>query len=138
MGTVDLETPVSALVRGVAAVLLISPDAPRLAGFYRDTLGLALEDEVHEGVPLHYACDLGDVHFAIHSAEGWPGAAGSEPQSPVIALGIADAALAARRLDAAEIAHTGVSDHGFALVVSFRDPDGNHVELLQNKGNGDD
>ena len=67
------------LITGVSAILLISPDAEALAEFYRAVLDLPLEDEVHEGVPRHYACEL----------------------------------------------------HGFAWVVSFRDPDGNHVELLQ-------
>ena len=122
-----------ALVRSVSAVLLISPDAARLAEFYRSVLGLPLKDEVHDGIPLHYACDLGDVHFAIHPNHGWPGEPGSAPQSPVVALGIADADYAAGRLDAAEVDHTGVSDHGFALVIAFRDPDGNHIELLQPK-----
>ena len=128
----------SALVRGVSALLLISPDAAALAGFYSDVLGLALKEEVHDGVPLHYACELGQVHFAIHPNDGWPGAAGSQAQSPVIALGISDAAHAADRLDAADINHTGVTDHGFALVIAFRDPDGNHVELLQEKENTDE
>jgi catechol 2,3-dioxygenase-like lactoylglutathione lyase family enzyme len=82
-------------------------------------------------VPLHYACDLGDVHFAIHPNDGWPGQAGLEPQSPVLALATPDAARAAERLSQAGIQHAGVGDHGFALVVAFRDPDGNHVELLQ-------
>ena len=57
----------AALVRSVSALLLISADATGLARFYRDVLGLALQEEVHDGVPLHYACDLGDVHFAINS-----------------------------------------------------------------------
>ena len=38
---------------------------------------------------------------------------------------------AAARLQAARVAISGPFDHGFAWVVSFRDPDGNHIELLQ-------
>ncbi len=124
-----------ALVRGVSAVLLISPDAAALAAFYREVLLLPLIEETHNGVPLHYACDLGSVHFAIHPNDSWPGAAGAEPQSPVIALAVADAQRAAGRLSDAGVAHAGVGDHGFALVVAFRDPDGNHVELLENREN---
>ncbi len=66
MGTIERESAATGLVLSVGAVLLVSPDAARLAEFYRGALGLALEDEVHECVPLHYACDLGDVHFTIH------------------------------------------------------------------------
>ena len=62
-----------ALIAGVSAILLISPDAKGLADFYRTTLDVPLEDEVHDDVPLHFACDLDGVHFAIHPAEGWPG-----------------------------------------------------------------
>ena len=107
METTELATRTTALVTGVSAILLVSPDAARLAGFYRQVLGLALEDEVHEGVPLHFACDLGDVHFAIHPNHGWPGAVASSPQSPVIALAISDAVLAAKRLTEAGLEHTG-------------------------------
>lgn len=121
------------LVTGVDAVLLISPNASRLADFYHEVLALPLKDEVHEGVPLHYACDLGGVHFAIHPADGWPGTPVDEPVSPVIALSISNARSAAERLKNAGLAVTGPYDHGFANVVSFRDPDGNHVELLESK-----
>jgi len=119
------------LINGVSAILLISPNAKKLASFYRDTLGLPLEDEVHEGVPLHYACELGGVHFAIHPAEGWPGVPTRDAQSPVIALRTSDAKAVAERLVAGGFEATGPYDHGFAQVVTFRDPDGNHVEILE-------
>jgi catechol 2,3-dioxygenase-like lactoylglutathione lyase family enzyme len=119
------------LINGVSAILLISPNASELARFYRDTLGLPLEDEVHEGVPLHYACELGGVHFAIHPAEGWPGVPTSNSQSPVIALRTSDAKAVAERLASCGFMAAGPHDHGFAQVVVFRDPDGNHVEILE-------
>jgi len=119
------------LVNGVSAILLISPNAAELARFYRDVLDLPLEDEVHEGVPLHYACELGGVHFAIHPAEGWPGVPTANSQSPVIALRTSDAKAVAERLVALGCKAAGPHDHGFAQVVVFRDPDGNHVEILE-------
>lgn len=119
------------LITGVSAILLISPDAKELARFYRDALGLPLVDEVHEGVPLHYACDLGGVHFAIHPAEGWSGVPTGHAQSPVIALRTSDAKAVAQRLGASGIQASGPHDHGFAQVVAFRDPDGNPVEILE-------
>ena len=119
------------LINGVSAILLISPNAAELAAFYHDTLGLPLEDEVHESVPLHYACDFDGVHLAIHPSDGWPGTAGQNPQSPVIALSTTDARAAADRLAAAGTQASGPSDHGFAWVVTFRDPDGNHIEILE-------
>ena len=119
------------LINAVSAILLISPDAKRLAQFYQNTLGMPLEEEAHEGVPLHYACEIGELHFAIHPSDGWPGVPTTNAQSPVIAFSTSDASAIAERLSAASIEHSGPFDHGFAQIVSFRDPDGNLVEVLE-------
>ena len=121
------------LIDDVEAILLISPDAAALRKFYEHCLELPLEDEAHEGVPLHYTCKIGLVHFAIHPAEGWPGVATRYAQSPLIAFRSQNLATIATNLEAAKVEFTGPSDHGFADVISFRDPDGNHVEVLQPK-----
>lgn len=121
------------LIDSVGAILLISPDARALADFYANALELPLEDEVHEGVPLHYGCEIGSVHFAIHPADGWPGVNTKNSQSPVIVLNTASAAKVAERLREADVEASGPYDHGFAHVVSFRDPDGNLVEVLELK-----
>ena len=47
------------LIDDVTAILLISPNAKKLCEFYRATLGLPLEEEVHDGIPLHYGYSLG-------------------------------------------------------------------------------
>ena len=60
------------LIDSVSAILLISDKPVELATFYKSTLELPLEDEVHDDVPLHYGCNIGDVHFANHLSEGWP------------------------------------------------------------------
>src|SRR5687768_3989996 len=60
------------LIDDVTAILLISPNPKELCEFYRATLGLPLEEEVHDGLPLHYGCVLGDVQVAIHPADGSP------------------------------------------------------------------
>src|SRR5512145_2844696 len=75
--TTTRERRTKMLVDDVTAVLLVSRSAKKLCAFYRATLGLPLEEEVHDGMPLHYGHSLGDVHFAIHPADGWPG--GSVP-----------------------------------------------------------
>jgi catechol 2,3-dioxygenase-like lactoylglutathione lyase family enzyme len=92
---------------------------------------LPLEDEVHDGVPLHYACELDGVHFAIHPAEGWPGVAAVDGLSPVVALRTSDAIAVAERSSACSYTASGPHDHGFAQMVTFRDPDGNHIEILE-------
>jgi len=120
------------LIDDVAAILLISPNAKKLCEFYRATLGLPLEDEVHDGMPLHYGCSLGDVHLAIHSADsGWPGVPTRNAQSPVLTFSTSDLKAVAKRLSASGVTATGPTDHGFGHIVSFRDPDGNFVSILE-------
>lgn len=119
------------LIDGVTAILLISPDAKALADFYRNVLELPLEDEEHPGIPLHYGCDVGGVHLAIHSNEGFSGVPTRSAQSPAIVLGTSNVKAVFERLSASGVQTTGPSDHGFGLIVSFRDPDGNSVEILE-------
>jgi hypothetical protein len=88
------------LIDDVSAILLISKNAKRLCEFYRATVGLPLEQEVHDGIPLHYGYTLGDVHFAIHPAEGWPGVPTRNAQSPVITLSTSNLKTVAARLSA--------------------------------------
>ena len=120
------------LIDDVTAILLISPNAKKLCAFYRATLGLPLEDELHDDVPLHYGCDLGDVHFAIHPASAqWPGVQTRNPQGPVINFSTSDLKAVAKRLAANGVKVTGPTDHDVAQAISFRDPDGNLVTVLE-------
>ena len=119
------------MIDRVTAILLISPEPRALANFYRNTLGLPLADEQHPGVPLHYGCDVGGVHLAIHSSGGFVGVPRRDAQSPVMVLGTSSVRAVAERLAASGVEIIGPTDHGFGLIVSFRDPDGNLVEVLE-------
>ena len=89
------------LIDDVTAILLVSPNAKKLCEFYRATLGIPLEEEVHDGMPLHYGYALGDVQFAIHPADsGWPGVPTRNAQSPVIGFSTSDLKAVAKRLSA--------------------------------------
>jgi catechol-2,3-dioxygenase len=122
----------SKLVDDVTAILLVSRNAKKLCEFYRTTLGIPLEEEVHDGMPLHYGCALGDVQFAIHPANrSWPGIHARNAQSPVITFSTSDLKAVAKRLSAKGVKTTGPTDHGFGQAVSFRDPDGNLVSILE-------
>jgi predicted enzyme related to lactoylglutathione lyase len=118
------------VISAIGAVLLISDDAPALARFYREALELPMEEERHEGVPPHYACDIDGTHFAIHPSSDWPGRTEVESQSPVIVFHTDDVDLAWERLTAAGVEATPPFDHGFAVLTAFQDPDGNNVQVL--------
>ena len=62
-------------LRFLSGVILVSTEPARLVRFYRDTLGVPLAEERHGDSELHWACELGDVHFAIHPAVDYPGEA---------------------------------------------------------------
>jgi predicted enzyme related to lactoylglutathione lyase len=120
------------LIDGVTAILLVSPNAAKLCEFYKATLGMPLEEERHDGMPLHYGCSLANVHFAIHPADGgWPGLPTRNAQSPVITFSTSDLKGVAKRLSARGVKARGPTDHGFGWIISFRDPDGNHVSILE-------
>jgi catechol-2,3-dioxygenase len=120
------------LIDDVTAILLVSPNAKKLCEFYRATLGIPLEEEVHDGIPLHYGYALGDVQFAIHPASsGWPGVPTRNAQSPVIGFSTSDLKSVAKCLSANGVKVTGPTDHGFAQAISFRDPDGNFVSVYE-------
>jgi predicted enzyme related to lactoylglutathione lyase len=119
------------LVNDVTAILLVSPDARALAAFYRRVLDLPLEDEQHDGMPLHYGCDVGGVHLAIHPNDSWRGVPTRNAQSPVIVFGTKDVKVVVERLSANGVETAGPTDHGFGVVVSFRDPDGNLIVVLE-------
>ena len=83
-------------------------------------------------MPLHYGYSPGDVHFAIHAAGGgWPGVPNRNAQSPIIIFSTSDLNAVAKRLSASGVKATGPTDHGFGQIISFRDPDGNSVEILE-------
>jgi catechol 2,3-dioxygenase-like lactoylglutathione lyase family enzyme len=121
------------VVNHVSAVIIVSNQAPIVAEFYRDTLGIPLDDEQHAGggEALHYGCSLAGLHFAVHPVENWPHAPEIGPGGFRVALRIDDADSSASRLRRLGQPFAGPVDEGWAKMIQLRDPDGNYVELVQ-------
>ena len=121
------------MVEHISAVIVVSNQAPAVAAFYRDKLGIPLEGEQHAGggEALHYGCTLGGLHFAVHPVENWPYAAEVGPGGFRVALRISDAEASAAELRELGQPFTGPVDEGWAKMSQLRDPDGNYVELVQ-------
>ena len=115
-------------LRFVSAILLTSREPERLMEFYRDVLGLPLVAERHGTTPLHWGCELGDVHFAIH-----PRADAAAPGPIRLAFWVVDLHAFARMLAERGIPlrYPVVPLGPTSLVTAIVDPDGNEIELTQ-------
>jgi lactoylglutathione lyase len=116
----------------MASLVLYAASPPATAAFYR-TLGLQLEDEDHGEGPVHFATELGPVHFAIYPAQA-PGRAterrsggSSFPGFYVESLDQVAEALA--RAGAQML--TGHQQMPWGCRVVTEDPDGRAVEINQ-------
>jgi catechol 2,3-dioxygenase-like lactoylglutathione lyase family enzyme len=116
-------------LRFLSGIILVSAGPDRLVRFYRDVLGLPLVEERHGDTDTHWACELGDVHFAIHTVADYPG----EPARPG-AVKIAfmvfdlDALVASQGLD---LCYAPEPLGAGSRITAVRDPDGNLVELTE-------
>jgi catechol 2,3-dioxygenase-like lactoylglutathione lyase family enzyme len=119
-------------LRFLSGVILVSAEPSRLVHFYQNILGLPLAEELHGDSELHWACELGDVHFAIHPAGDYPGEA--------TGAGAVKIAFMVFELDplVSWLAECGVelcyppSEFGTeSWITAVRDPDDNLVELTQ-------
>lgn len=119
-------------VRFLSGLILVSEQPERLANFYRDVLGLPLAEERHDETALHWACEVGDIHFAIHPVADYPG----EPTTPgpvKLAFMTFDLAGLVGWLEARGVplcyppAELGTQSR----ITAIRDPDGNMIELTQ-------
>jgi predicted enzyme related to lactoylglutathione lyase len=115
----------------LSGVLLVSKDPKRLAEFYRDVVGVPLQEERHGDALPHWGCTLGEIHFAIHPVETFPDRR-SGVGSVKLAFTVFDIEAMARRLEA-----SGVSlvypprDTGFFRSTAIEDPDGNLIEFTE-------
>jgi predicted enzyme related to lactoylglutathione lyase len=98
----------------------------RAVAFYRDVLGLDLQRRDGDNWAVF---DAGGRMFALHAAvEGRPVAAGGATAVFSVAdLDLARALLSERGV---EFGHEG-DVAGYARFASFRDPDGNTVQLIE-------
>ena len=102
-------------------------DPGRLTTFYRDTIGLPSRDEVAPG-----ACGAGAAMLGFGTHDDTQGPA-AEPARFLVDLVVADAKAERERLEASGvefIRKEGVEEWG-GTISTFRDPDGNIVQLMQ-------
>ena len=112
-----------------SAILIYSENVERLGSFYRDILGIPLEEEKHGPEALHYSCELGELHFAIH-----PAVAGKSAGVGAVVLAFEVFNLEAHMQQMREHNVNVISqteDFGFMKKAVIADPDGNQVEFTE-------
>ncbi len=119
-------------LRFLSGIILRSAEPRRLVDFYRDVLGVPLVDEQHGDTEPHWACELGDVHFAIHPEADHPGG-GTATGAVTIAFMVFDLDafvtwLAGRGVDLCDEPRAFGAG---SRITAVRDPDGNLVELTE-------
>ena len=112
----------------ISGVIVVSRRPGRLAGFYRNVLGIPLKEERHGDTQPHWGCELGDVHFAIHPRDGAP------PPGPIrLAFWVFDLNTFAEDLERRGVRlRYPIRPLGpTSLITAIVDPDGNEIELTQ-------
>ena len=118
-------------IGSICGIILTTERLEAMAAFYRDALGLPLEREEHGDMDVHYGCDLGTVHFAIHPPADF-GETNRGNASAKIAFRVDALQPYVERLKKAGVSPVQEPhDEGFGPVASFRDPDGNLFELVE-------
>lgn len=115
-------------IDGIAGAILWTGDVERLAGFYRDTLGLT----VHSWRPNFVAFQVGDLRLSIGMHERVSGPA-KDPFRIMVNLGVKDIQGAYAGLQAKGVVflRPPEREHWGGWVATFQDPDGNILQLLQ-------
>jgi catechol 2,3-dioxygenase-like lactoylglutathione lyase family enzyme len=115
----------------LSAVSIRSREPARLVRFYRDVLGLPLEEQ-HEGAEARWGCTLGEVHLGIHGADE-PATTAPSPSGAIsLAFAVADVDEIAAALEAQGLElEFSPRDLGWCKLTAVRDPDGNYVELSE-------
>jgi lactoylglutathione lyase len=116
----------------MASLVLYSGDPAATAGFYR-AVGLDLVDEHHGEGPVHFATELGPVHFAIYPAQA-PGRAGDRRSGGSVFPGFFVASLDAAAQAVARAGAPVLTGHEqvpWGCRIVAQDPDGRPVEINQ-------
>jgi lactoylglutathione lyase len=123
------------MIESLAGVILWTDNLEAMAAFYRDVLRLPL----HSVRPHFVAFQLGEARLSVglHSQVHGPA---KEPVRVTVNLNVAGIHAAYHDLVARGVTflRPPEREHWGGWVASFRDPDGNLLQLLQQPGNEGD
>jgi hypothetical protein len=110
----------------VKSIVLTSTAPDTTAAFYRDIAELPLEQERHRGTDRHWACQVGNLHFAIHDRDTfW--LPSSDGGATIVSFTVPDLDAISARLAAHNIEIIARTKIGPMSFLAVRDPDGRNV-----------
>jgi len=121
----------------IASVFILSDRPENLANFYRDVLGFPLaydhDPDANEGAVIHYECDYGEVHFAIHPKRG-PKNLAHRNDAMSFAMTVENLDHYLERLESHGVKPLfGPMELDFGRLLGIHDPDGNTVQFVQRR-----
>lgn len=119
------------MIRGVSAIVLWTARTREVVAFYA-ALGFPLAAEGHDDGPVHWACEVGAVHFAIYEQD--------EGDSPPPEYQSAGASVMGFEVDDLDAVYRAAKTVGARVLIRpeevpwgrravILDPDGRTVEL---------
>lgn len=118
-------------MRDLAIVFIYVSDIARSVEFYRDALGIPLEQDEHDADWYEHRFASG-VRFGMHSAH--EGAMPQPPGSVVVDFAIDDIDAAIARLEGAGVPVRSVMRERWGSTVEIADPDGHRIQLYAKPG----
>jgi predicted enzyme related to lactoylglutathione lyase len=111
----------------LSAMTMHSQQPERLAGFYRDVVGLPLAPHTHGTLSEHHEGYVNGVHFAVWKASEHLGG----PFVPVFRVDDLAAAVARLQAIGVPMLHKPLDIGEGKRVCGFKDPDGNAFRLIE-------
>ena len=117
------------MVKGIAGVIIWTNNVERLAGFYRDVLDMEPVSQ-RDGF---IAFQFGDARFSISRHSQIDDGGAKDPLRIMVNLAVDDIHASYQRLRAkgVEFIREPEKEHWGGYVATFKDPDGNVLQLLQ-------
>ncbi len=118
-------------IRSICGIIVTTEHLDEMVHFYQDILGIPLEPEEHGDLERHYGIDLGTTHFAIHPLANFQElSSGNASTKIAFEVDSLEPYLDTLREEGYSLENQ-VYNQGFGPMVSFRDPDGNLIELVE-------
>lgn len=117
------------MVEHISAVLVYASNLEASVWFYRDVLGVPLQESKHASEGRHFECEIGDVHFAVFPRDSFPE---SDPGRLALGLAVPSMDEFIRRLGTFSVSplYPPVR-RGFAVMTSVLDPDGTRIDITE-------